>query len=298
MPNPCHFQETERQRSPLNRRYVPEYLRPRRMVGQLLGAGARVDHVDESGKCALMTVGRDVEVVRLMVAAGADVSRKDPGGRSVLMHCIERQVGDVMDVVGYEHMRLSADEREGYWARTSVRESWKEHLEVVQELLSSHSPGSAGQFSDAAQVSPYTTPPYTIHPTPYTLHPTPYTLHPTPYTLHPTPYTLHPLPFSFSFSASATLQNAAQVSAGADVRGAPVFLASLQGYLQLQTHLAPQGFPSGGDPHPALHGCWAVQQAILAAAADSVDATPCGMAGVTLHEDAKGDTALHLACQA
>ena len=37
--------------------------------------------------------------------------------------------------------------------------------------------------------TPYTLPPYALHPASYTLHPTPYTLHPTSYALHPTPYT-------------------------------------------------------------------------------------------------------------
>ena len=54
--------ETASQRR--SRRYVTPCRRPRRMVLALLEAGARVDHVDAGGECALMMVGRDVGVVR------------------------------------------------------------------------------------------------------------------------------------------------------------------------------------------------------------------------------------------
>ncbi|KAJ1479714.1 ankyrin repeat-containing domain protein, partial [Baffinella frigidus] len=82
------------------------------------------------------------------------------------------------------------------------------------------------------------------------------------------------------------------LSNGADVRGAPVLLSALQGYVELHTHLAREVFSSGtyGTYHvrsAALNGHWEVLRAIL----DS-DACP------PHHADAKGNTALHLACQA
>ena len=209
------------------REHVPKDRQPREIVRLLLEQGARVNQADSTtahspgGECALMMVAGDAEVVRMMVAAGADVSQADMGGRSVLMHSMERQ--QRREEYEMPYGGFDEEEEEEEWSReraSAAAASWGKHLEVVHALLAH----------------------------------------------------------------------------GADVRGAPVLLASMQGYLKLRERLACGGFSSDGDPHPvraaALNGLWAVQREIL----DAISLPPSGWPA-DMHADAKGDTALHLACQ-